>query len=194
MRIGVLGGTFDPIHNGHLYLAREAQKRLCLGKVIFIPAYLPPHKKGVKVTHARHRYGMVKLAIKGAGGFRVSDVEIKRKGRSYSIQTLKQLRKLYGARTEIFFITGSDSLKEINIWKDLRGILGLCKFVVVERPNFSIVNPRRSFIVLRIDAKDISATDIRKRIRSGQSIKKLVPAKVKAYIKRNHLYGAAKNI
>ena len=194
MRIGVLGGTFDPIHNGHLYLAREAQKRLCLGKVIFIPAHLPPHKKGVRVTPARHRYSMVKLAIKGINGLQVSDVEIKRKGRSYSIQTLKQLRKLYGARTEIFFITGSDSLKEINIWKDLRGILGLCKFVVVERPNFSIVNPRRSFIVLRIDAKDISATDIRKRIRSGQSIKKLVPAKVKAYIKRNHLYGAAKNI
>ena len=194
MRIGVLGGTFDPIHNGHLYLAKEIQKRLCLGRVIFIPAHFPPHKKGVKVTSARHRYSMVKLAIKGINGFQASDVEIKRKGRSYSIQTLRQLRKLYGTRAEIFFITGSDSLREIDIWKDLRGILELCRFVVVKRPRFSIVNPRRSFIILHIDAKDISATEVRKRISCGQSIKKLVPAKVKSYIKRNDLYSTTKNI
>ena len=117
MRIGILGGTFDPVHNGHIYLAKKVCQRLKLSKIIFIPAYIPPHKKGTKVTQARHRHNMLKLAIRGNKIFKISDMEIKRKGRSYSVQTLRQLRKRYGQKAEIFFITGSDSLQELDKWK-----------------------------------------------------------------------------
>ncbi|MDP2921053.1 MAG: adenylyltransferase/cytidyltransferase family protein, partial [Candidatus Omnitrophota bacterium] len=87
MRIGILGGTFDPVHNGHIYLAREACRRLRLSRVIFIPTYIPPHKKGIKVTPAKHRYSMLRLATAGNPRFKISDIEIKRKGRSYSVET-----------------------------------------------------------------------------------------------------------
>ena len=115
MRIGLLGGTFDPIHNGHLYLAKKVSSKLSLEKIIFIPTYLPPHKTDVKITPARHRYNMVRLAIAGNKRFEASNIEIKRKGRSYSVETLRQVRKRYGNSAEIFFITGSDSLQEHDI-------------------------------------------------------------------------------
>ena len=188
MRIGILGGTFDPVHNGHIYLAKKACRKLSLDKVIFIPTYLPPHKKGVKVTSARHRFNMLKLAIHGNKKFKISDMEIKRKGRSYSVETLRRLRKKYGRKAELFFITGSDSLKELNKWKNLDEILRLCKFVIVERPGFTVKKAPESFMLLRINAKDISATDIRKRIKSGNSIIPLLPAAVKRYIYRYRLY------
>lgn len=188
MIIGLLGGTFDPIHNGHLYLAKEVLKKLSLDKVIFMPTYIPPHKKGARVTPARHRYNMVKLAIKGNKRFELSDMEMKRKGRSYSIQTLKALRKKIGPKAEIFFITGSDSLKDLNKWKDYREILALSCFVVVKRPGFKIKSSAGGFIILHINAKDVSSTGIRERIKKSRSIEKLVPPEVKKYIKRYKLY------
>ncbi len=188
MRLGILGGTFDPIHLGHLYLARKVLQKLSLDKIIFIPTYLQPHKKNVKTTPSRHRYSMTKLAIKNNKRFSLSSIEVKRKGRSYSVQTLQQLRKKYGPSVEIFFITGSDSLKDIGKWKDLKEILSLCKFVVVKRPHFAIKNLPYDFIILHIDAKDISAADIRRKIKKGQPVDKLVSAKVKNYIRRHGLY------
>lgn len=188
MRIGVLGGTFDPIHVGHLYLARKVLKKLSLAKIIFIPAYLPPHKKNIKVTTARHRCNMVKLAIANRKKLKVSDIEIKRKGRSYSVRTLQQLKKKYGRSVELFFIAGSDSLDELDKWKDLKEILRLCKFVIVKRPGCAIKKVPRQFMILRINAKDISSSDIRKRIKKGQPVKRLVPAKVRRYIDRHLLY------
>jgi len=188
MRIGLLGGTFDPIHSGHLYLARKVLKKLSLDKIIFIPTHLPPHKIDVKITPARHRYNMLRLAIAGNKRFKASDIEIKRRGRSYSVETLRQVRKRYGDSTEIFFITGSDSLQELDKWKDLRGILRLCSFVVVKRPSFPIKSLSPTFIALRIDAKDISSTGIRNRVREGSAINKMVPKKVRDYIKRHKLY------
>ena len=187
MRIGILGGTFDPVHNGHIYLAKKICQKLSLDKLIFIPTYIPPHKKGIKVTQAKHRYNMLKLAVSGNKIFKLSDMEIKRKGRSYSVETLRRLRKKYGQKTELFFITGSDSLKELDKWKNLPEILRLCKFVIVERPGFKINRNLNGFILLRINAKDISSSDIRNRIES-KPVKSLIPAKVKAYISRHKLY------
>ena len=120
MRIGILGGTFDPIHLGHLYLARKVLSKFSLNKIIFIPVYLPPHKKNIKITDAKHRCNMLKLAVANYKRFKVSDIEIKRKDLSYSVETLHEFRKQYGVSTELFFITGSDSLKELHKWKNLK--------------------------------------------------------------------------
>lgn len=106
MRIGILGGTFDPIHNGHLHLAREAYKKLGLAKIIFIPTYIAPHKKNIKITPAGHRYNMVKSAIANNKNFDLSEMELKRKDMSYSVKTVEELRKKYGPKVDIFFITG----------------------------------------------------------------------------------------
>lgn len=188
MRIGILGGTFDPVHNGHIYLAKKACAKLRLDKIIFIPTYLPPHKKGVKVTSARHRFNMLKLAIRDNKKFKISDMEIRRKGRSYSVETLRRLRKKYGAKAELFFIAGSDSLKELDKWKNLKEILTLCRFVVVERPGFNMTRPSSSFIFLNINAKDVAATDVRKRLAAGKPAGGLVSKKIMSYIARNKLY------
>ena len=188
MRIGILGGTFDPVHNGHIYLAKRVCAKLRLDKIIFIPSYLPPHKKGVKVTSAKHRFNMLKLAIHGNKKFKISDMEIRRRGRSYSVETLRRLRKKYGAKAELFFITGSDSLKELGKWKNLEEILNLCNFVVAERPGFNIINLPSGFIFLNINAKDVAATDIRKRLAEGKPAGRLISKKVMSYIAKNKLY------
>ncbi len=189
MRIGILGGTFNPIHLGHLYLARKVLAKLSLKEIIFIPTYLPPHKKNTAITEIRHRYSMVRRAIAGNRSFEVSDIEIKRKGRSYSVETLRQIRKRHGDSAEIFFITGSDSLKELDSWKGLKEILMLSRFVIVKRPGFAIKNISRDFIMLDVDAKDISASSIRKMIKKGEPISGVVPKEVVSYIKRHGLYG-----
>ncbi|MCX5693220.1 MAG: nicotinate-nucleotide adenylyltransferase [Candidatus Omnitrophica bacterium] len=189
MRIGILGGTFDPAHKGHIYLAKKACAKLRLDKIIFIPSYLPPHKKGVKVTPAKDRFNMLKLAMQDNKKFKISDMEIRRRGRSYSVETLRRLRKKYGKKAELFFITGSDSLKELNKWKNLKEILTLCRFVVVERPGFKTSKPPKGFIFLKISAKDISATDIRGRIKSDKPLNNFLPDSVKRYIYRYKLYG-----
>ena len=188
MRIGILGGTFDPVHNGHIYLAKKVCQELKLSKIIFIPTYIPPHKKGIKVTQAGHRYNMLKLAISGNKKFKISDMEIKRKGRSYSVETLRRLRRRYGARAEFFFITGSDSLKELDRWKNLPEILRLSRFVVVQRPGFKAKNHPGDFIYLKINAKNISSTDIRNRIKAGKPLNCLAPGSVEAYINEYNLY------
>jgi nicotinate-nucleotide adenylyltransferase len=187
MKIGILGGTFDPVHNGHLHLAKKACEKLRLDKIIFIPTYLPPHKKGAQVTPAKHRYAMLRLAIAGHKKFQLSDMEIRRKGRSYTVDTLKALRKQYGAKTELFFITGSDSLKELNKWKNLPEIFTLCRFVVVERPGFKVTKKLAGFILLRVGAKNISSTEIREKI-SSSSLKSAIPADIRGYIDTHKLY------
>lgn len=188
MKIGILGGTFDPIHLGHIYLAEKALKKLSLGKIIFVPAYLPPHKRGIKITPARHRYNMVKLAIGKKKNFSVSAMELRRKGSSYSVETLRRLKQKYGRSSELFFITGSDSLRELNKWKNIKEVLNLCRFVVVKRPLFGIKNREAGFIVLDIGARDISATNIRRRAGKELPINKLVPKAVEKYIAKNRLY------
>ncbi len=188
MRIGILGGTFDPIHFGHLYLAKKVCQKLKLKKVIFIPTYLTPHKRNIRITSAIDRYRMASLAIKKNKRFEISDIEVKRKGRSYTAETLRSLRKKYVSSAEIFFITGSDSLRDLNKWKGLRAITKLCKFIVVKRPGFKLKAIPPSFLVLKIDARDISATLIRKRVKEGKSTRNLLPQTVRDYIDRYKLY------
>ena len=136
-RIGILGGTFNPIHMGHLIMAEEVCKHHHLSKVIFIPTYIPPHKYTDDLTDARHRYQMAKEAINENDKFEVSDLEIKRKGRSYTIDTVREILGHYGEECEVFLIIGADSLNELELWKDIKKLSQLCHFVIVNRPGFS---------------------------------------------------------
>ncbi|MDP8230227.1 MAG: nicotinate-nucleotide adenylyltransferase [Candidatus Gorgyraea atricola] len=188
MRIGILGGTFDPIHNGHIHLARELCKRLALKKIIFIPTYIPPHKPDIRISSGTHRHNMVKLAIARSKKLELSGIELKRKGKSYSVDTLRQLKRRYGKKAQFFFITGSDSLKDIDKWRDIEEILRLCTFVVVKRPGFSMRNIDPRFLTLHINAKNVSSSDIRRKVKDRQSITRLVPASARNYIEKRGLY------
>jgi len=169
-------------------MARELCKRLTLRKIIFIPAYIPPHKPDTRISSGTHRRNMVKLAIARSKKFELSDIELKRKGRSYSVDTLRQLKRRYGKRAQLFFTTGSDSLKDIDKWRDIEEILKLCTFVVVKRPGFSMRNIDPRFLSLDIKARDVSSSDIRKRLKQSKPIASLVPLSTKRYIEQHRLY------
>ncbi len=188
MRIGILGGTFNPIHNAHLRLAELARERLKLDKVIFMPAYIPPHKKTPDIVSPEIRYEMVKIAIAGKPEFELSDMEIKRKGESYSIDTLKALGLKHGEDSEIFFITGSDSLSELNAWKNIDEVLKLCRFVVANRPSFPMGDVPQGVLTMKIPDMAISSSDIRKKIKKGEDVNKFVPNGIIRYIKEKGLY------
>ncbi|MBI3353565.1 MAG: nicotinate-nucleotide adenylyltransferase [Nitrospirae bacterium] len=136
MRIGILGGTFNPIHNGHLKIAEEVLKRLGLDKILFMPAYIPPHKDKKGIIDAHHRIEMVRLAIADNPGFELSFIEIERGGVSYTIDTLRELGHIYGKEAELFFITGIDAFLEIEAWKDAEALLASCNFIVIMRTSF----------------------------------------------------------
>lgn len=133
MRIGLLGGTFNPIHNCHLSITEETRKRLSLDRIIFTPSHVPPHKVDHVVIEVRHRYEMVRLAIQSHPAFEVSDLELKRPGPSYSVDTVQSLRSLLGVKTELFFIIGLDAFLSIGSWKSAGTLLTLCDFVVISR-------------------------------------------------------------
>jgi nicotinate-nucleotide adenylyltransferase len=198
MDIGVLGGTFDPIHFGHLKIAEEARMRLSLVKVLFIPAGRPALKTGRIMMPARHRTEMVKLAIAGKPYFELSPLEVDRPGVSYTVDTLALLQKQLGAEAKIFFIAGMDSLLELPEWKEAAKLVKLCHLVVVPRTGFekpdlkaleaSIPGLTRRVIYLDIETVDISSTDIRRRVARGLSIHNLVPDEVERYIGKHKLY------
>jgi nicotinate-nucleotide adenylyltransferase len=188
MRIGILGGTFNPIHNGHIVLAQHAKKTLHLDKVIFIPTYIPPHKTETHLADADRRYAMVELAIDEHDDFDVSDVEIRRKGTSYSVETLTLLRERFGSEVELFFIVGADALSELSSWRDLHTIFNVCHFVVANRPGFPLKKVPQEARILPIPEVDISSREIRKRIRGRASIAAMVPQKVAVYIEEQRLY------
>ena len=203
-RIGILGGTFNPLHMGHLIMAEEVCKHHHLSKVIFIPAYIPPHKSTENLADALHRYQMVKEAISGNEIFEVSDFEIKREMKSYTIDTVQDLLRLYGKDSEVYLIMGADSLNELELWKDIKRLSQLCHFVIVNRPGFSTeASPRLTELIgddnivdieklrIEIEPVGISSTDIRKRLKEGTEIKGLVPECVEAYIKKHGLYSPA---
>jgi nicotinate-nucleotide adenylyltransferase len=206
-RIGILGGTFNPLHMGHLIMAEEVCKHHHLSKVIFIPAYIPPHKYVDDLTDARHRYQMTKEAINENDKFEVSDLEIKREGRSYTIDTVHEILGHYGEECEVFLIMGADSLNELELWKDIKKLSQLCHFVIVNRPGFSTdASPRLAELIgddnildmeelrIEIEPVGISSTGIRKRLKDKIEIKGLVPECVEAYIKEHGLYSCLKSI
>ena len=187
MKIGILGGTFNPVHIGHLILAEEAREKLRLDKIIFVPAYLPPHKDNSDIAEASLRLAMVRMAIKGNRYFSVSDIEIRRDGRSYTIDTLKRFKKIY-PRDELFFIIGSDLLTYLEDWKDLGEIIKMVKFIVATRPGYPLEKIPSYISTIPIRAVDVSGFQIRRAIGEDKSFRYLVPEAVYKYILKKKLY------
>ena len=196
MRIGVFGGTFDPIHLGHLIVAEDARAALDLDKVLFIPAGQPWFKSYRQITESHHRLEMVKLAVNGNRFFDVSDIEIRRSGPSYTVDTLTELHEWY-ADAEFIVILGIDALREIDRWHQPRNLFELASVVGMARPGASldpsVLNaaiPGASSRMRLLDSAliDISGTDIRQRVAERRSIRYRVPAAVERYIGENGLY------
>jgi nicotinate-nucleotide adenylyltransferase len=198
MDIGVLGGTFDPIHSGHLIIAEEARLKLRLARVLFVPAGQPCLKTGRTISPAAHRVEMVKRAIAANPHFELSTVEVDRPGPSYSVETIAILQQQMGAEGTIFFLVGWDSLAELPQWKKPAKLIRLCKLVAVTRPGFSrpdlktleasVPGVTQSVVWLDIPPVDISSSDIRKRVAQGLSTQGLVSEGVGSYIKEQKLY------
>lgn len=198
MNIGVLGGTFDPIHNGHIRVAEEVKAQLELTEVLFIPAGHPWLKAGETISAAEHRIQMVRLAIKGIPGFKLSTAEIERPGPTYTLDTIAGLRSQIRAGDELFFIMGWDSLALLPKWREPLRLIKLCKLVAVPRLGYSlpdlqsleakIPGLKERVIILDKPEIDVSASEIRSRVTSGLPISHLLPKPVEEYIKRHKLY------
>jgi len=198
MNIGVMGGTFDPIHNGHLAMAEEARSRLDLAVILFVPAGQPWLKVDSQVSPAEHRVQMVRLAIAGEPYLKLSTMEVERPGATYTVDTMAELQAQLEAETELFFILGWSSLAELPQWKEPSRLITLCQLVVVPRPGYpcpdlkalEAVIPGLSQRVILMDKPeiDISASEIRDRVARGLSISHLVPEPVESYIKQHKLY------
>lgn len=199
INVGLMGGTFDPIHMGHLVTAEEARQQFNLDFVIFVPAGYPPHKGVGDVTIPEHRYLMTVLAVTNNPSFTVSRVEIDNRGSSYTINTVRFFRDYYGEKARLYFITGADAIMEILTWKHYAELLDLCIFIAASRPGYSwdrlkkTVEPVYPLILkkvhfLEIPAMAISSTFIRKRVSEGRTIKYLTPETVEQYIQKNRLY------
>lgn len=188
MRIGILGGTFNPIHMGHLILAEEAYCKLKLDKLIFVPTFTPPHKEVEPNVSPQDRLNMVRLAIEDNPHLELSQFEVDSKKKSYSIDTLKGFRKLYGEDAELYFITGSDALKDLFSWKDLNEIFKISKFIIANRPGYPVRDLPKGVETVVITPIEISSQDIRRRLKEGRSIRYLVPEKVRMYILEHILY------
>jgi nicotinate-nucleotide adenylyltransferase len=193
-----MGGTFDPIHYGHLVAAEMARNEYKLSKVLFIPTGTPPHKNRNDISEASLRYEMVKLAIQDNEAFDISAIEIERKGPSYTVETLRVLRRMWPEH-ELYFITGTDALREIFSWREAEEILSLIQFIGAARPGFDATDfllkvqhehpeIRGRIHYLEVPALAISSTDIRSRVRNGQSIRYLLPEPVRLYIQQQILY------
>ncbi len=185
MKIGILGGTFNPPHIGHLILAQAALGQLQLDKVFFIPANKPPHKDNEYIDPGL-RLKMVQLAIEGNAGFGALDIEIKRKGISYTVDTLVQLKSKY-PKDDFYLLIGSDLANNFDQWEKPDKIKKLANVVVVRR-KATPLKKKRGFVYINITQIDISSSKIRKRINDSQSIKYLVPGEVEKFIKDNNLY------
>jgi len=188
----IFGGTFDPIHLAHLHVAHKAMEDLKLDTVIFMPSANPPHKQGQKVTDPYLRYEMVKMAIRGEPGFKISDYELNSSELSYTYKTLKHFNELE-PETEWYFLTGSDCLADVEKWKNPDEIFELCRFVVYNRTGYEIDSLEgskyfRKAILLEMPVLDISATRLRADINSGKDVSSLIPESVYNLIDQLKLY------
>lgn len=215
MKWGLLGGTFDPIHLGHLRCAEEVLEIFALDRIIFIPASRPPHKIDACATSFYHREHMIRLAIEGNPAFSFSDVENRRKGKSFSVETVDYFLKRYSEDLDLYFILGQDAFCQIQTWKNWEELLLSCNFVVMRRPGYEDVGlsevvpaaiasqftydehvkgfkgpTGRVIFFQEVTLLAISASDIRRRLKEGRSIRYLVPDAVCHYIFQNSLYGA----
>lgn len=215
MRLGIFGGTFNPVHLGHLRAAEEIRERFDLQRIIFITAAMPPHKKVEGEVAGEHRMEMVRLAIARNPHFSLSDIELKTPGKSYSIGTIQHFRRKYGTESQIFFILGMDAFLEIRTWKSFQELFSLCHFIVMTRPGFEkpssvpVLPPKigGAFIydegenrfvhrdgycvyLQEITLLDISSTKIREEVKKGRSIRYLLPREVERYIERHRFYRA----
>lgn len=185
MKIGLFGGSFDPVHNAHIKIAKEAIKQYNIDKIIFVPAKNPPHREKKNLTDPKFRLEMLKLAIKGQKNFVISDFEIKRKRTTYTFEMIKHFKEKFPG-DEIFFIAGADSIAELPHWKKGITLLGMCKFIVARRPSVKIVR-KYNVLYLKDVNSDISSSYIRKNICQNK-ISKLMPPAVYSYIRKNYLY------
>ena len=192
-RLGVLGGTFDPIHYGHLQAGEAARAALELDELLVIPSYDPPHRPRDPNASAFHRFALAALAIDGRPGWRLSDAELTRPGPSYTAHTLRALHADGWQPLQIFFILGSDAFAEIDTWYDFPAVLDYAQFAVMARPGTTLnaAWKRPGVHMIDRDAPDISSTTIRSRLAAGLSIADLVPPAVERYILTHGLYGSS---
>jgi nicotinate-nucleotide adenylyltransferase len=212
LRLGILGGTFDPIHLGHLRLAEEVGEELRLERVYLVPAASPPHKEIRPITPFHQRVAMARLAARESPLLEVHDLEGRREGFSYSIETLRQFHGLFGPEMELFFILGMDAFLEIETWKEYQNLFRYAHFVVIQRPGFPsgklepflaslglgfertresnvfVAAPGNKVLYMKVTLMAISSTEIREKVAAGKSIRFLVPEGVRSYILKNRLY------
>jgi len=197
-KVGVLGGTFDPVHLGHLIIAEEVRQRVGLAEVLFVPAGQPWLKGEKSISAAQHRLEMAILATASDPHFNVSTIELERPGSTYSIDTIVELKAGLGARAKLYLIVGFDALAELPSWKNPKRLVEMCQVVGVARPGYAEFDlrslessiPGASELIMIVDVPqiDISATGIRRRVAQGLSIRYLVPEAVERYIAEHNLY------
>jgi nicotinate-nucleotide adenylyltransferase len=190
--IGILGGSFDPIHIGHLILAEEVLERCCLKRMMFIPSAVPPHKSHRAMAPAEARAEMVSLAIAGHPSFELSRIELDRPGTSYTVETLEALSREAGDDSDLHLVIGADSAVEMSTWCNPERMMDLASVAVVDRPGWdrSAVDPGLAARMRFLDTPllDISSTDIRRRVKEGRSVRYLLPDRVAAFIEAHGLY------
>lgn len=206
-RVGVLGGTFDPVHYAHLAIAEEVYHALKLARVVFVPAGQPPHKPGYRVTPVGQRVRMLEQAIASNEHFALSLVDVQRAGPSYTVDTLRLLHEEWGSRTGLYFVIGGDSLRDLPTWYNPTGVIAQATIVALMRPGYGEIDRWRAELTARLPGiqsrlitlegprMDISSTDLRQRVAEGRPIRYQTPEVVEQYILRHGLYrrGADEN-
>jgi nicotinate-nucleotide adenylyltransferase len=205
LRLGILGGTFDPIHYGHLDAAAAARAALALDEILLVPSHDPPHRPARPHATAFHRFALAALAIDGLDGYRVSDMELRREGPSYTIATLRALHDAGWTPAQLFFILGTDAFAEIATWYQYPEVLDAANFVIVARPGAApdaaldrITGARarlgRTIFAVHASTRDVSSTAIRARLATRQSIDDLVPVSIARHILAHNLYGTVNDL